>query len=129
MPGTSVAQVDAPHLLPQSPLSACPKTPNCVHDAYIFELYPSDLADRVDQALRSLNPHEFQRGVDDSKEMHAVYTVFFFKDDVHVSIQLHDNKSVLFIRSASRTGRSDLGVNRRRVRKILKTLNEQLTGR
>ena len=124
-----MAQEAAPQLLHLSPLEACPDTPNCVHEAYLYEHAPTQLADHVEQAMRSLKPASFERGVVDDKEMQAVYDAWIFKDDVHVKVDLHESKSIVFIRSASRDGTYDLGVNKRRVRNILKALNERLTGK
>lgn len=109
-----------------SPLSACPGTPNCVHEVYEYPLLPSDLANNVEQALRALSPLSLERGIIDTHVMHAVYRAGFFKDDVEVAIVLHEHGSRLYIRSASRVGRSDLGVNKRRVKRILNKL-DQLT--
>jgi uncharacterized protein (DUF1499 family) len=52
--------------------------------------------------------------------MHATFTSFLFRfvDDVEFSFD--DEKKIINVRSASRTGYSDLGVNRRRVEEIRK---------
>ena len=44
---------------------------------------------------------------------------FGFKDDVVVRIRATDNGSIVDVRSVSRVGRSDLGVNAKRIRAIL----------
>ena len=50
-----------------------------------------------------------------------------FKDDVDVAVRTRDDGgSVLYVRSASRVGHSDLGVNRRRVRNLLETMEKIL---
>lgn len=63
----------------------------------------------------------------------SVRTVFrvalLFKDDVDVAIRPDGptgGSSVLHIRSASRVGKSDLGVNRRRVDRFFHQLEERL---
>ncbi len=112
--------------LEDSPLSACPDTPNCVHEVHAYPLLPSELANHAEQALRALSPVSFERGIIDTHVMQAVYRAGFFKDDVEVAIVLHEHGSRLYIRSASRVGRSDLGVNKRRVKRILNKL-DQLT--
>ena len=48
--------------------------------------------------------------------------VFRFVDDVELLI-LPDN-GIIHVRSASRTGYSDLGVNRRRIEKLRKAFNQ-----
>jgi uncharacterized protein (DUF1499 family) len=52
--------------------------------------------------------------------IHATFTSFLFRfvDDVEFSFD--DETKVINVRSASRTGYSDLGVNRRRVEEIRK---------
>lgn len=112
--------------LDESPLPACPGTPNCVHEVHAYNILPSELADVVEQALRALSPISFDRGIIDTHTMHAVYRAGFFKDDVDVSILYHNGGSHLYIRSASRVGRNDLGVNKRRLRCIIEALNERL---
>ena len=44
---------------------------------------------------------------------------FGFKDDVVVRIRSTANGSIVDVRSVSRVGRSDLGVNAKRIRAIL----------
>jgi uncharacterized protein (DUF1499 family) len=62
-------------------------------------------------------------------EASAVYRVaWIFKDDVDVAVESDTAGSVLHLRSASRIGHSDLGVNRRRVQRILDAVEEQLSG-
>lgn len=112
--------------LDESPLATCPDTPNCVHEVYSYDILPSELADAAEQALRALSPLSFERGIINTHEMSAVYRAFLFKDDVDVAIVYQTNGSQLYIRSASRVGRSDLGVNKRRVKRIIKALNERL---
>lgn len=57
----------------------------------------------------------------DSLTIHAVFVipVFRFRDDVHIAFTESDQITLLHIRSASRVGHSDLGVNRRRVKKFI----------
>lgn len=62
-------------------------------------------------------------------EIHAVYRIpiFHFKDDVDVIIEESGSKTTVYIRSASRLGVYDLGVNRRRVKRILRKLNSKIS--
>jgi uncharacterized protein (DUF1499 family) len=57
----------------------------------------------------------------------AVYRVaLVFKDDVQIAVDSMESGSRLHVRSASRVGQSDLGVNRRRVQRLLRHLEEAL---
>ncbi len=51
--------------------------------------------------------------------------MFGFKDDVVIRITPAENGSRIDVRSVSRVGRSDLGANAKRIRKFLKSLEEQ----
>lgn len=117
-----------PELLEESPLESCPRTPNCVHEAHVFSLSPSDLTPIVAEALESKQLDSMTRGTVDPHYIEAVYRAWSFKDDVHISIQPHEEGSVLYIRSASREGTWDLGVNKRRVKRILRDLETLLNG-
>ena len=112
----------------ESPLPPCPPSDNCIHAAYHYTLTPSVLADHVEHSLRALSPESLESGFTDMHVLHAVYKVWFFRDDVHIAIIKNGEKSTLFIRSASRTGYSDLGVNRRRVDRIIKKLERLIAG-
>jgi len=61
------------------------------------------------------------------QKIESVFKVLFFRDDM--ALQLTDadsNSCYLHIRSASRVGESDLGVNRRRLQRFLKKLQSEL---
>jgi uncharacterized protein (DUF1499 family) len=64
------------------------------------------------------------------RSVHTVFRVaLLFKDDVDVAIRPDGptgGRSMLYIRSASRVGKSDLGVNRRRVERFFRRLDERL---
>ncbi len=65
--------------------------------------------------------------VDPSRYLYATYTskLFGFVDDVEFLVESSENgRSIIGIRSASRVGHSDLGVNRKR----LETLRSRLGG-
>jgi uncharacterized protein (DUF1499 family) len=63
----------------------------------------------------------------DSLRAAAVYRVaLVFKDDVAVAVDTTETGSRLHVRSASRVGQSDLGVNARRVDRLLTAVAETL---
>ena len=75
-----------------------------------------------------MNPHNIQFD-SQSLQIDAVFriAVFGFKDDVEMFVESTDNqKSMLHIKSASRVGYSDLGVNRRRVKRIIKEIQQNI---
>ncbi len=104
-------------------LPPCPPTPNCVLEAHPYSIEADVLRPLAHEALQTLNPRELTA---DGPILHAVYRIGPFLDDVHVAIESTDDGSILHIRSASRVGRGDLGVNQRRVRRYLAGLDERL---
>ena len=108
-----------------SPLPDCPDSPNCEHVARTYDdVSASRLFDAARAALQSLGPTEMDVSPD-STRAHAVYRVaLVFKDDVDVAVR--EDGPTLFVRSASRVGYSDLGVNRRRVERFFAALNARL---
>ncbi|WP_028566808.1 DUF1499 domain-containing protein [Salisaeta longa] len=112
-------------LIEQSPLAACPDTPNCTHVARTFEAPPDTVRAAAQAALRALGPLSVR--LRDDGTFAAVYRVaLVFKDDMTVAVAPHETGSVLFVRSASRVGYSDLGVNDRRVQRFLRKVRAQL---
>lgn len=110
-----------------NPLPSCPDTPNCVRTATLLE---SD-STAVMRALIGVLEDEAEtvESNADSLSIDAVYRipVFGWRDDVNIQLKEETaNKTVLFIRSASREGYSDLGVNNRRVKRILKKTRSEL---
>lgn len=57
----------------------------------------------------------------------TVFKVFFFRDDMSVQLIPQDSTSTyMHVRSASREGFTDLGVNTRRAKRFLKELQNHL---
>lgn len=109
-----------------SPLPACPDTPNCEHTIRSYSVAPAALFSAAQSALDALGPAEL-RVSPDTNRASAVYRVaFLFKDDVDVAVEAQDEGSVLYVRSASRVGHSDLGVNRRRVNRFFQAVENAL---
>lgn len=110
----------------------CPESPNCVSslgdpqdEKHYISPYHLELS--MDDAFVQILVYlESRRDVkiletEDGIYVHAVFISKFmrFKDDVEFLIQQDDsNGSVIDIRSASRLGYSDLGVNRTRMEEI-----------
>lgn len=112
---------DSPPGAPANPLPPCPETPNCVRATRLFKMMPDALFERTHQALQRMGASQIEADPQ-TRRMDAVFTVFLFKDDVAVVVVPHSSGSVLHIRSASRVGSYDFGVNRRRVERFFDTL-------
>lgn len=115
-------------------LSACPDSPNCV----CSEAYGDALHDIEPVAVRSLSttdPLAAIRGVitdmggvileEDGTYLAAAFssTLFGFVDDLEVRIE--PQHGVIHVRSASRAGYGDAGVNRKRVELLRKLYTEK----
>lgn len=111
-----------------NPLPRCPDSPNCERESRTFSLAPGALFEQAQQALQAMNPAELSVQPADRRAQ-AVVRVFFFKDDVEIAVTSTGEGATLHIRSASRTGHSDLGVNRRRVKRFFRALEKELTAR
>ena len=107
-------------------LPPCPDSPNCVRASYTYDLVPSALADHVMAVFKDMKAESIDIGDADLHEIKAVFKIMGFRDDVHVMIIPDQQGAVLYIRSASRVGHSDLGVNKRRVNKIVKKLEASI---
>jgi uncharacterized protein (DUF1499 family) len=116
-------------------LTPCPKTPNCVSsvdtDRRHF-VHPLRFSGKIEDARKNLlsilSKSKKARIVKvDDIFIHAEFTsrVFRFVDDVEFYID--DNSKLIHVKSASRVGFSDLGVNRRRVENIRKQFDRGQT--
>jgi len=108
----------------------CPDTPNCVSSEsdvaasrvapFAFTGAPDKAWDRTRQAVLATGGR-----IQAERDGHlwATYTsrVFRFVDDLE--LRLEPSAGVIHVRSASRVGRSDLGVNRKRVEKLRRQMN------
>jgi uncharacterized protein (DUF1499 family) len=110
---------------PPSPLEACPGTPNCVRDARSFNQDPRTLWLMAEHALSELGTQSV-RADEPSLSIEATFKAFVFTDDVVVRVVEWGDGAVLYVRSASRVGRHDLGVNGRRVARFWKHLDAQI---
>ena len=107
-------------------LSPCPESPNCVSSLsedkshYVEPLSYKGLLEEAREKLISVI-HSMKRSEivkAETKYIHATFTsaLFRFVDDVEFSFD--DQRKVIDVRSASRTGYSDFGMNRKRVEEI-----------
>ena len=114
-------------------LRPCPGTPNCVSsesDNPIFNIAPIAFSGSPDQAWATLKLVVSEQGgavQDEGKEyLWSTFTVpvFGFIDDVE--FRLSTAEGVIHVRSASRLGISDLGVNRGRVEQLRSAFQKAL---
>ncbi len=109
----------------KNPLPPCPNSPNCIRITQRINLPIDATFSIIQDAIKQMNPAKTE-ALENQYQIKAVFSVFFFKDDVTVQLTKENpNSSFLHIRSASRVGFSDLGVNRRRVKKLLKQIKSQ----
>lgn len=104
--------------LSESPLPPCPGSPNCLRVSRTFDRNAENLFADTLQAIESagaskINPDPQQL------QITARFRAFIFFDDLQVKIETKQSQTFLHIRSASRVGHGDLGVNRRRIKKLL----------
>jgi uncharacterized protein (DUF1499 family) len=116
----------------EAKLAPCPSTPNCVSsdDTGDHAIAPLRLAKPSAEAWRSVREavSDLPRTrivTDEAEYLHAECrsAVFGFVDDLE--LHLRGEEGIIAVRSASRVGHSDLGVNRRRVEKLRSLLVEK----
>jgi len=109
-------------------LAPCPDSPNCVSsqseekphyvDPWRYETALNEATERLLFVLRSMERVKIMHA--EAAYIHAEFTsaLFRFVDDVEFYVD--DGQKTIHVRSASRTGYYDFGVNRRRVERIRK---------
>ncbi len=113
------------------PFEPCPDTPNCIIQSIQFNIPSQEIFEITQSVLTDINPNELHFNKDELKA-DAVFRIrlFGFKDDVNIAIKPISEKSCYFhIKSASRVGHSDLGVNRRRVDRIISHIQTNLSNK
>lgn len=116
------------HKLARHPFEPCPDTPNCHIKSVLFELNTDELFQITKRIINDMGVH-YIRPDSEKGTIHAVFRIpiLGFKDDVKIAVEQDSaGFSTLHLRSASRVGYSDLGVNRRRVNRILKNIKKKL---
>ena len=107
-------------------LAPCPSSPNCVssdasdslHDIppLQFEMSTAEAWPRVQDAVSALPRIQIVKATDVYLHAECKSSLLGFVDDLE--LQLRPSEGLVAIRSASRVGYSDLGVNRRRVERL-----------
>lgn len=116
-------------------LPACPSTPNCVSSyaqdkAHYIAPLSYTVSDEtawqtVVRTVKSLPRNKIIQQSDGHLRLEVVTMIFRFVDDVDLVLDAENNK--IQIRSASRVGYGDFGVNRRRVERIRKLFLQNLS--
>lgn len=113
-------------------LKPCPNKPNCVsstaigeHAIAAFLLVDNSIngLEKIAALINQLDTHVSV--IHDQQRIHAEITsrVFGFVDDL--DLLLIPEQDIIHVRSASRTGYYDFGVNRRRVEKLRSLLKNE----
>ena len=117
----------------QMSLPACPDSPNCVSSLsteeahaikpFSYEDTPAQAWEHLKEAV--LSGKRVTLIKDTGKYLHFEVRslIFHFTDDVEFLLQESDK--LIHVRSASRVGHSDFGVNRKRVEQIRERFNQE----
>ena len=112
-------------------LAPCPATPNCVSsqsmdkehavEPFLFSGTPAQAMTGLKQVLSAMPRTRIVTATE--TYLHAEFTsaLFRFVDDVEFWIDTDTN--TIHLRSASRLGKSDLGVNRKRIEELRRAIN------
>jgi len=107
----------------QNPLPPCTKSPNCVRITKQIDLPIEKVFAASKTTLKNMGAEKLSST--ENYKLESVFKVFFFRDDLVLQCTKRDSVSTyLHIRSASRVGYSDLGVNTRRVKRFLRKLQQ-----
>ena len=115
----------------QSRLAACPDTPNCVSsragsgkrhiDPIVYDGTLEYARLRLLEAVADFSRARLIR--EENAYLHVVFTSLLFRFEDDVEFEFDDDEKQIHMRSASRTGYSDFGVNRRRLESIREKFN------
>lgn len=114
-------------------LAPCPSSPNCVSSQTDSEQHAIEplafepgfkVKEAIVGALSSLPRTVIIEEADDYVYAESTSLIFRFVDDVEVWIDRENN--LLHFRSASRTGYSDMGVNRSRIEKLKSSIKSYM---
>ena len=108
--------------LSHNQLLPCPSTPNCICSEYpvqsgfaeplTFTGHPDESWQKAKETITVMGGRIVE---ENDHYLHAVFTSRFFRFFDDLELRLDETAGVIHFRSASRTGYSDLGVNRKRI--------------
>lgn len=105
-----------------NPFPECLDSRNCFRTSITVT---GDISDAYDKMYRLLKEGSVKTTERDEFRIDAVFRIpiFGFKDDVYVQLEPSGSNAMrIHFRSASRVGRSDLGVNKRRIDRLIREL-------
>lgn len=117
---------------PANPISECPDSPNCFRTTQFFDTDSTNVFEVIQYALKEMNAFELEvENTNDVHHLDAIFKipVFGWLDDVKIIVTPNQNnleQTFVHLKSSSREGYSDLGVNKRRINKILKISRKKL---
>ncbi len=118
-------------------LKECPESPNCVStqtqqqskkmNPIPFELNPKEVIKIIQSVVESLPNTHLEK--ESTHYLHYTFKskIFGFTDDVEFLIDAE--QKFIHFRSASRTGYSDMGVNKKRMTEITKAIKDGMESR
>ena len=111
------------------PLAPCPSSPNCALVRVPLAAPPARVRAAARTAVQrdaSWHTGRAHRVAPTDDGLQATFTVGPFRDRLAVAVEAEGDGSVLWVRSRSEIGRSDLGINRLRVRRLVEAIRAEL---
>jgi len=105
----------------ENPLPECPHSYNCARTTFRIEAHSEIVMNWCENVLDAIGAVKIQINRKEKKAS-SVFRVLFFKDDFLVKLQEDKNSTLVHVRSASRAGCYDLGVNRNRIKRFYNAL-------
>lgn len=124
--GSCSAKNNPPIGLQNGELKKCPSSPNCVSsyetgpahsiEPLLYSTTKDEAAGKLKSLVLGMKRTKLISETGDYMHFEFKSRIFRFIDDVE--FYFPDNEKIIHVRSASRTGYSDMGVNRKRIEKI-----------
>jgi|8_EtaG_2_1085327.scaffolds.fasta_scaffold01580_5 uncharacterized protein (DUF1499 family) len=128
----SIKPINSELKIPENTLAPCPESPNCFRTTQALKAAPETVQQAFLKSLSLNNAEKIEEvNISDKKLINAVFKIpiFGWLDDVVIHVDSNSsNADITFvhIKSSSREGYYDLGVNKRRVNKILKHARKEI---
>lgn len=114
----------------KNPLPPCPDSPNCIRTTRAYADSIDIVWNAMVSTLERMKPYDVEINADEYR-IDAVFLVVFFRDDLVVKLEAPEKagaekeETYLHIRSSSRIGSADFGVNRKRVKEFFDLMEEE----